>query len=224
MSNESLNEPNRSRPASKARKLSSTSPVGDGVGDGSSSGSLVDTKVLELAEERRVLVFGKAAASGGGTSEKVDLAAPAERRRALSVGSGVGRAKELALVTLLHVLNVFEDVALPDTARARVSTFEKVALNVSPDVVDGVQKSLSAERGTASGGLGDVVVLHADGVGLANHLENPIVVVVATGRVVGLAVDEVAGKLDACAGCETKDVVLTARTGSLEKYVSESTR
>lgn len=138
MSKESLSETNRSRPASKARKLSSTSPVGDGVGDGSSSGSLVDAKVLELAEERRVLVFGKAVASGGGASEKVDLASPAERGRALGVGRGVGRAKELALVTLLHVLDVFEDVTLPDTARASVSALEKVALDVSPDVVDGV--------------------------------------------------------------------------------------
>lgn len=67
-------------------------------------------------------------------------------------------------------------------------------------------------------------MLHADGVGLANHLENPVVVVVAAGRVVGLAVDEVAGKFDARAGCETKDVVLTARTGGLEQYVSKFPR
>jgi hypothetical protein len=40
-------------------------------------------------------------------------------------------------------------------------------------------------------------------------------VAVATSGVVGEAVNEVAGEGDASAGCETEDIVLSARTSSL---------
>ncbi len=90
-----------------------------------------------------------------------------------------------------------------------------MALDIEPDVVDGVEEGLAAEGRTATGGLGDVVVLHGDGVASANHLEDPVVVAVAAGGVVRLAVDEVAGEFDAGARGEAKDIVLATGTGGL---------
>ena len=147
--------------------------------------------------------------------EQVDLARPAQSSAALLVRGGIGGAEKLAFIVGDQVLHVVEDVALEDTARAGITALEQVALNIRPDVVDGVEKGLTAERGTATGCLGDVVVLQGDGVAGADHLEDPVVVAIAAGRVVGSTVDEVAGQGDAGAGREAEDVVLAAGTSSL---------
>jgi hypothetical protein len=78
-----------------------------------------------------------------------------------------------------------------------------------------VKEGLAAKGRAAASSLGDVVVLHGDGVASANHLENPVVVAIATSGVVGGTVDEVAGKGDASAGCKTENIVLSAWTSGL---------
>lgn len=147
--------------------------------------------------------------------EEVDLTGPAKRGAALLVGVGIGRTEELASVASDNVLNVVEDVALEDTTCASITALKQVTLDVVPDVVDGMEEGLATEGGATTSGLGDVVVLHGDGVASANHLEDPVVVAIAAGGVVGSAVDEVAGECDASAGSEAKDVVLAAGTSGL---------
>lgn len=89
-----------------------------------------------------------------------------------------------------------------------------MTFDVEPHVVDGVEQRLAAEGEATAAGLGDVVVLHGDGIGCTDHLEDPVVVAVAAGGVRG-AVDEVAGEGDAGAGSKAENVVLAAGTSSL---------
>ena len=147
--------------------------------------------------------------------EEVDLARPSESSAALLVRVGIRGTEELASVVGYNILNVVEDVALEDSTGASITSLEQVTLDVEPDVVHSVKEGLAAEGRAAASSLGDVVVLHGDGVASANHLEDPVVVAIAAGGVVGSAVDEVAGECDASAGSEAKDVVLAAGTSGL---------
>ena len=90
-----------------------------------------------------------------------------------------------------------------------------MAFDVVPDIVDGMEKSFAAQCRATTSSLGDVVILHADGVAGADHLKHPIMVAVASSRVVGLTVDEVAREFDARARCVTENIMLSARAGSL---------
>jgi len=83
-----------------------------------------------------------------------------------------------------------------------------MALDVRPHIVHGVQERFPTQGRPATRGLSNVVVLHGDGVARTDHLEHPVMVPVAAGRVVRCAVDEVAGQRDARAGREAEDVVL----------------
>ena len=147
--------------------------------------------------------------------EEVDLARPSESSAALLVRVGVRGTKELASVVGYNILNVVEDVTFEDSTGASITSLEQVTLDVEPDVVHSVEEGLAAEGRAAASSLGDVVVLHGDGVASANHLENPVVVAIATSGVVRGTVDEVAGQGDASAGRETEDIVLSAGASSL---------
>jgi hypothetical protein len=205
----------RCRPSRKRRELTTSRPVRD---PGHDLGSLLRARnslALKLAEERRILLTSKRTPSRRSPRKQIHLASPAQRRAALLIGTLIRRPKQLASVVRNNILYIVEHVALEDSARAGVPALEEVAFDVGPDVVDGVEQRLAAERGPAAGGFGDVVVLHGDGVAGADHLEDPVVVAVAAGGEVGLSVDEVAGEGDASAGCEAEDVVLAAGTGGL---------
>jgi hypothetical protein len=86
---------------------------------------------------------------------------------------------------------------------------------VVPVVVDGVQVGVALDLGGAAAGLVEVVALERDLVAGAVQVDVPVVVVVAGGRVVGLAVDVVVGEGDAVAGLRAEDVVLAADSGGL---------
>jgi hypothetical protein len=207
----------RGGPGSKCGKLSNTSSLRNPDRGSRSGGSLRNGQSLEIAEERSVLFAGERVAGGGSTLEEVDLAGPAESGAALFVGVGIRRTEESATVVCNNGVNIVENVALKDTAGSGLTALEHVALDVEPDVVDGVEESLAAESGATASSLGDVVVLHGDGVAGADHLEDPVVVAIAASGVVGGAVDEVAGEGDASARFETKDIVLATGTSGLSR-------
>lgn len=211
----SVPELGRDSPCSKARNFSNTSTVGNSSCNLSRSLSTRRRLALELGQQGGVFLAGQSASSGRSALEKVDYAVTAKRSAALLVGGGIRGAEELAFVVCDYVLDVEEDIALEETASTSVTALKKMALDVRPDIVDGVKESLARERRATASGLGDVVVLHGDCVASADHLEDPVMVAVATCRVVGGTVDEVAGECDTGARGETKNVVLTTGTSSL---------
>lgn len=91
-----------------------------------------------------------------------------------SVGARAGAAEELALATRLDGgSDILEDVALGEDHAAGVD-LEGVALDVVPEVVDGVEESVSGDFGPAAGSVVDVVVLERDKLGvrkLASRLD-----------------------------------------------------
>lgn len=205
----------RNGPAGKLFDMASTSAPWNPVCDGSSSLGRRNALALEFTKERSVLLASKRVGRLRSTLEQVDVASPAQSTVALLICSSIGRAEKLAFIVGDQVLHVVENVAFEDTTCAGITALEQVALDIGPDVVDSVQKSLSAERRAAAGCLGNEVVLHGDGVAGADHLENPVVVAIAAGGVVGSTVDEVAREGNAGAGREAKDVVLASGTSSL---------
>jgi hypothetical protein len=78
-----------------------------------------------------------------------------------------------------------------------------------------VQVSVALDLGGAAAGLVEVVALHGDLVAGAVQVDVPVVVVVAGGRVVGLAVNVVVGEGNAVAGFGAEDVVLAADASGL---------
>jgi len=68
---------------------------------------------------------------------------------------------------------------------------------VVPEVVDDVDDGVASELGRAALCVGDVVVLERNGVLGAGHVHCPVVVGVAAGGPLGIAVDEVVGDCDA---------------------------
>lgn len=208
-------KPHRQRPAREGSELSTPRRVGNPIHDLSHRLRARNSLPLKLAKERSILLTSKGTSSCRSTLEQVHLARPAQRRAALFVGVLIRRPKELASVVRNDVLDVVENITLEDTARAGVPALEKVAFDVEPNVVDGVEQRLAAQRGAAAGRLGDVVVLHGDGVAGADHLEDPVVVAVAAGGEVRLPVDEVTGEGDAGTRGEAENVVLAAGTGGL---------
>lgn len=116
-----------------------------------------------------------------------------------------------------------EHVALEDTTSLGVSAFKHMSLIVGPDIVDCVEESAAAESRCAARGAVHVVALHGDLVIRSDHLEVPVVVVVAASRVGRVSVDVVVGKSDSFVGVETKDVVLATRVVSLHVLATKPT-
>jgi hypothetical protein len=90
-----------------------------------------------------------------------------------------------------------------------------VGVEVGPQVVDGVQEGAAGDLGGAARDVVDVVVLEGDVVGGSGEVESPVVVAVAGGRVVDVAVNLAVGDGNAATSLSTKDNVLTADLGSL---------
>src|SRR5690242_6749417 len=208
-------ELDRRGPCSKRRNLTNARTVRNPSDNLSCSPSTCNALSIEFAKERSIPLASQRAGSGRGTLEEVGLASPSERSAALLVRGGIGRSEELASILSDNVLDIVEDIAFENAAGPSVTTLEKMTLDIEPDVVDGMEEGLATEGGAATSSLGDVVVLHGDGVAGTDHLKDPVVVAIAARGVVGGAVDEVAGKSNAGAGSEAKDIMLATRASSL---------
>ena len=86
---------------------------------------------------------------------------------------------------------------------------------VVPVVVDGVEKSVGLDLGGTAGGLVDVVVLEGDLVVGAVEVKGPVLVTVASGRVVARSVNVRVGDSDVARGLGSEDDVLAGNVGSL---------
>lgn len=87
---------------------------------------------------------------------------------------------------------------------------------VLPVVVEDVEVGVVLDLGGTAGGLVQVVALEGDLVASTVEVHVPVVVAVASSRVVRLAVDVVVGDGDTVVGLGTEDVVLATDAGSLE--------
>lgn len=84
-------------------------------------------------------------------------------------------------------------------------------------VVDGVQQgsALTADLGTAARGVVNIVALQGDAVRSSREVHSPVLLTVAGGRVVALAIELVVGDGYLAGGLGTEDDVLAADEGSL---------
>lgn len=82
-----------------------------------------------------------------------------------------------------------------------------------------MQKSVALDLGRTAGRMVDIVALHGDHVGGAVQVDGPVVVAVAGGGPVGLAVDEGVGDGDAVVGFGPEDDVLATDARSLFSLV-----
>ena len=166
-----------------------------------------DALPLKVAQEVRI-----ATTQGTRASERVQLAGVTERRRADGIRAGGRAPEELARVLQQRGLDVLEDVALGDDVGAVVEGVARVGVEV---VVDGVDEGVAADLGGAAGCVVDVVALEGDEVVGARQVERPVVVVVAGGGPVGVAVELVVGDGDAVGGAGAEDDHLAADEGEL---------
>ena len=86
---------------------------------------------------------------------------------------------------------------------------------VIPEVVDDVDDGVASELGRATLSVCNVVVLERDGILGASQVHCPVVVGVAAGGPLGVAVDEVVGDRDAGVFGVTSDDVLASNEGCL---------
>lgn len=121
----------------------------------------------------------------------------------------IGRRRvDVAGVLLNRRLDVAEDRAFDEGPRR--STFKSMADVVIPEVVDDVDYGVTSELGRAALGVVDVVVLECDCVLVAGQVHGPVVIGVAAGGPLGLAVDEVVGDCDASVSSVTGHDVLAS--------------
>ena len=78
-----------------------------------------------------------------------------------------------------------------------------------------MQQSVTLDLGTTTAGVVDVVALHGDHVAGAVEVDTPVVVTIASGRVVGFTVDERVGDGHAVVGFGAEDDVLTSNASGL---------
>lgn len=174
-------------------------------------GSRSDLQSLEIREERSISRFFEVVRP----RENVGLASATKSRSALVEGR-LGGSKYAASIVGDDLVDLDEDVTLEEAAGCIVSTLEGVAVVVLPDVVDGVQEGAATERGGATSGAEDVVVLQSNLVVFSDHLEGPVVVLVsAASRVGAFTIDEVVGQGHTGAGIEAEYIVLTTRASGL---------
>lgn len=159
--------------------------------------------VAEVADRRRLLgtcgtfanlCDGLVVVADNRRRSLVDVpdAAPAELALAGCIVSG--RRPDVAGVLLDRGLDVAEDGALEQGVRG--CTFDGVADVVGPEVVDHVDDGVAAQLWRAALGVVDVVVLEGYRILCAGHVDCPVVVAVAAGRPVRLALDEVVRDCD----------------------------
>lgn len=111
--------------------MSLTSVAGDARGNSRVSISRSNVLTLELGQQASVGLV-----EGTRVTEAVDLAVPAEVRRALSVGASIRRSEELAINGVLDgSSNVLENITLSKDVTT-LTNLEGVAGVVVPVVVD----------------------------------------------------------------------------------------
>lgn len=122
-----------------------------------------------------------------GAGELVGDTVPADI--GLTSSRGTRGSKQLALDAGLDGSgDVREEITLSEDVGAGAD-LKGVAGVVVPVVVDGVQVGVALDLRGAAAGLVEVVALQGDLVAGAVQVDVPVVVVIAGGRVVGLAVD-----------------------------------
>jgi hypothetical protein len=149
----------------------------------SSTGNVLSA---EVREER-----SSAGAESARASEAVDLADASEVFAASSVGGGGWCGEEFAAHgSVEDGWNVLENVTFSKDV-STLTDLESVSAVVVPVVVDGVEESVSLDLGGSSAGVVDVVALHGDEIVGSVEVDTPVVVSVASSRVVGNTVDVV---------------------------------
>lgn len=176
------------------------------TGDGGDLGSLSDAiGAAELVEDGAV---------GHGEVTRVIVAVgdtvTAKSARASRLHGGVvDDVGGGGIAVLVDGGDVTEDVTLSQNVSARAD-LEAVAAGLVPVVVDGVQHGVASELGGTAGEVVDVVVLEGDLVVGASEVQVPVVVSVAGGGVVALAVDVAVGDAHTAGGILAQDDVLAA--------------
>lgn len=91
---------------------------------------------------------------------------------------------------------------------------------IVPEVVDDVDDGVASELGRAALGVCNVVVLERDGILGASQVHSPVVVGVAAGGPLGVAVDKVVGDRDAGVFGVASDNVLASDEGCLSEVLA----
>lgn len=154
-------------------------------------------------------------------AECVQHAVVAEVGVAHLVGAGARGGEDAAVDrTLLdRVVDVLEDVALCNDLGA-AADFESVALDLVPVIVDGVEEGVAADLGSTSGSVVDVVVLHGHQIARSSEVDGPVVVVVALGRPLAVAVNVAVADGHTLVGALSQDNVLATDASSLTKALA----
>ena len=160
---------------------------------------------LKVAQERRVRSPQRTRATKG-----VNLAHMSQRRTANRIRPRTRAAEKLPGVTQQRGIHILEHVALRHDVRPVVESVTRVGVEV---VVHGVQQGVAADLGGAPRGVVDVVALEGNQVVGARQVQRPVVVVVAGGGPVGVAVEVVVGDGDAVGGVVAEDEHLAADEG-----------
>lgn len=145
------------------------------------------------------------------------MARSTQIRRASCIGRRARTGKVLPLgIGLKNRRHILEYATLDKDVAARVN-LKGVPRGrvVVPVVVDGVQKGVAGNFGTAAREVVDVVGLEGDEVVGAVEVETPVGVAVARGRVRGRTVEVAVGDCYARVGRGAEDDLLAADLGDL---------
>lgn len=170
--------------------LSGLQGVSSGVGKVANGGGLLSARSTLPDLCHRLVVV-----ANNRRCRLVHVLDAAASKRSLAGGIIRSRSINVASVLLNGRLDVAEDRAFDE--RPRRSTFKGMADVVIPEVVDDVNHGVASELWRAALDVVDVVVLECDCVLVAGQVHGPVVVGVAAGGPLGLAVDEVVGDRDA---------------------------
>lgn len=162
---------------------------------------------LEVAKEGGVRSTQRSRAT-----KSVDLAHVSQSSTANRIRPRARAAEELPRVTQQRRVHILEHVPLRHDVRPVVESMPRVSIEV---VVHSVQQGVAADLGGAPRGVVDVVALEGNQVVGARQVQRPVVVVVAGGGPVGVAIEIVVGDGDAVGGVVAEDEHLAADEGEL---------
>lgn len=218
-----------------------TSRGNNAGGDVTVGGGRSDVLAFEVGEE-----VGVGLVEGARASESVDFTDTAKVGRADLIRRSAGRGEGLTLNRVLsNNRDVLENITLSKNVTA-LTDLECVAGVVVPVVVNldiistspigpskqvsgtsenretySVENSVSLDLGATATGVVDVVALQGNQVAGTVEVDSPVVVAVAGGGPVGLAVDEGVRDGDALVGFGAEDDVLPTDAGGLFSLVKE---
>lgn len=174
---------------------------------------------LQLAETSRVLDAGRGLVGLGNGASGLDLSL--DRGVGVvelaGVAQGVVAGKNVAIGLLDRSRNAIEVVALSKDVGAG-GDLELVVRGRTEVVVDGVEDGLAGDLGATARDVVDVVALEGDLVVGAGEVHTPVLVAVAGGAPLGLAIDLRVGDGNLSRGVLAEDEVLAANLGGLELF------